>query len=109
MNEQPETSNPLKQGSTKAMGLGIAGAAVAMGLCCGLPLLITAGAFSSLGAIGAGIASPLLIIVAVFGLIGLSAVWFRQRGRHRCADGACPVADHSSRAHDRRSSTPVDR
>jgi len=105
MKDQPEPRNPHKQGSTKATGFGIAGATVVMGLCCGLPLLITAGAFSSLAAIGAGLANPLLITVAVLGIIGLGLVWFRQRGRHRCDDGACSVPDHSRRTHDSRSST----
>lgn len=105
MNKQSEPGNPHKRGPTKAMGFAIAGAAVAMGLCCGLPLLITAGAFGSMAAIGAGIASPLLIMVAVLGIIGLGVFWFGKRGRHHCAVGSCAVADHSCRTHGSRSST----
>ncbi|MHA7295207.1 hypothetical protein [Arthrobacter sp. HLT1-21] len=84
--QKSEQESEQKQGNKTA--LVVAGFVLLHVLCCGLPLLIAAGA---LGATGSLLGNPWLITAAVVLALGVLVWVFRRRASGKTDDGDCCV------------------
>lgn len=80
----------------KRTALPAVGVVAAMALCCGLPLLIAAGA---LGSLGAWLGNPWVTGAAVLGALALMVRLVRRR-TSRSADDCCPPQPHDHQRSD---------